>query len=91
MIGIWDIIMTVAAFGFTLSAVPQITLLHCVKKAEEVSLLRNVIIMTCVALTIVADYGLELWFAFVMNTIQLLLCSTVITQVIYYRRKSHGN
>jgi uncharacterized protein with PQ loop repeat len=81
-----DILLTIAAFGFTFSVIPQLRLLHRKKKSDEISLSRNVSIFICIAMTIVANYILNTPFALVMNTIQLVLCGFLIAQVLYYRK-----
>lgn len=81
-----DILLTIAAFGFTFSVIPQLTLLYKKKRSGEVSLLRNVLLMLCVCITIVANILLQTYFAMVMNSIQLVLCIILIGQIVYYRR-----
>lgn len=82
-----DILLTIAAFGFTFSVIPQMTLLYKKKRSEEVSFVRNVLLAMCVALTIYANMILQTWFAMIMNSIQLILCIVLLAQIKYYRRQ----
>jgi len=81
-----DILLTIAAFGFTFSIIPQLQLLYKIKKSDEVSLERNFIIFICVIMTIIADTIIHAWFATIMNSIQFVLCVVVMLQIWYYRR-----
>lgn len=81
-----DILLTIAAFGFTFSVLPQMTLLYKKKRSDEVSLFRNILLALCVSITIVAQILLCTSFAVVMNSIQLVLCIVLLVQIWYYRR-----
>jgi len=81
-----DILLTIAAFGFTFSVIPQMTLLYHKKRSEEVSFVRNVLLAGCVVITIIANMILQTWFAMIMNSVQLILCIVLLAQIKYYRR-----
>jgi len=84
MIG--DILFTLAAIGFTYSAVPQILKLHRVKNSLSVSYQRHKIILACVIVSIAACIYTELWLSTAMNTVQLACVLILMYQIKKYRR-----
>jgi len=82
-----DILFTIAAFGFTYSAVPQILKLYRTKQVVGISLLRQFLIFACVEITIAACLLSNLVFSMVMNIIQLIFVTTMILQQIHYETK----
>lgn len=84
---ITDILFTLAALGFTYSAVPQILKLRRTKNSIGLSLTRNKIILVCIILTIIACVMSELLLSTIMNCIQLVFVIVVIYQIKKYRRQ----
>jgi len=85
MIG--DILFTLAAIGFTYSAVPQILKLHRVKNSIGISYKRHKILFACIVITIIACIYTELWLSTAMNSFQLLCVIILMHQIKKYRRR----
>jgi len=83
---ITDILFTLAALGFTYSAIPQILKLRKVKDSTGVSLTRTRILVICIVITIIACILGNLLFSTIMNCIQLGFILTVMKQIKKYRR-----
>lgn len=86
MVDIVDILFTIAAFGFTLSAIPQIIKLYKTKTANDVSLTRNQMIWSMLSITILGCIIGNLLFSIIMNTIQIILVTIMIFQIKRYRK-----
>ena len=84
MIG--DILFTLAALGFTYSAIPQIIKLYKVKNSIGISYARHRIVLACVIITIIACVHTKLWLSTAMNIIQLIFVLVLMWQIKYYRR-----
>lgn len=80
-----DLLLSISATGFTLSAIPQILLLFKTKNSANVSLLRSSIILGCLVLTVVASASLELWMTVLINGIQLWFVLALIILILKYR------
>ena len=83
MIG--DILFTLAAIGFTYSAIPQILKLRRVKNSIGMSYTRHKILLACVIVTIVACVYTKLWLSTAMNSFQLLCIVILMYQIKKYR------
>ena len=83
MIG--DILFTLAALGFTYSAVPQILKLHRVKNSVGISFKRHKILFACIVVTIIACVHTELWLSTIMNSVQLAFVIILMWQIKRYR------
>ena len=81
-----DILFTLAAIGFTYSAVPQIIKLYKVKNSVDISYARHRIVLACVIITIIACVHTKLWLSTAMNIIQLIFVLVLMWQIKYYRR-----
>lgn len=84
MIG--DILFTLAALGFTYSAVPQILKLYRIKNSTGISFKRHKILFACIVTTIVACIHTNLWLSTIMNSIQLAFVIILMYQIKKYRR-----
>ena len=84
MIG--DILFTLAAIGFTYSAVPQILKLRRVKNSIGISYRRHKILLVCIIVTIIACIYTKLWLSTAMNSIQLVCVIILMYQIKKYRR-----
>ena len=81
-----DILFTLAAIGFTYSAIPQILKLRRVKNSTGISYKRHKILLACVIITIVACVYTELWLSTAMNLFQLVCVIILMWQIKKYRR-----
>ena len=81
-----DILFTLAAIGFTYSAVPQILKLHRVKNSFGISYTRHKILFVCVGITIIACIHTKLWLSTAMNIFQLTCIIILMYQIKKYRK-----
>ena len=82
-----DILFTLAAIGFTYSAVPQILKLYKVKNSIGISYARHKILLVCIIVTIIACIYTKLWLSTAMNSIQLVCVIILMCQIKKYRRE----
>ena len=83
MIG--DILFTIAALGFTYSSIPQMIKLRRIKDSTGISYSRHKILFVCILITIGACIYTQVWFATIMNAVQLIFMVIMMWQIKEYR------